>query len=121
MGYQTAFMILNDSGDDVKKHPEQVVENIYNGLLGVGSRRTQSATYSIGNSANPMKVFSPQHADTPQLLMAYQNDFIRFGYGSDLTEERTLAYRKRNLQVAKAILEDEERIIKELEAKTTTK
>lgn len=120
MGYQTVFMVLNDGASEVKNHPEEVANNIYEAMIGVGMYRKNSRSFSIGNFANPMKAFSSQHADTPQLLLAHQNDLIRFGYASDLTEERLLEYRKRSLKIAKEILKQEEREIKELEAKLKT-
>lgn len=116
MGYMTVAMILNDAGDQVKKHPQQVAENLYKGMSGVDMRHSKSAVYSIGNNANPMTVLSAQHADTPQLILAHRNDINRFGYHSELTSERVLEYRKSNLELAKSLLKEEEKLIKKMEA-----
>jgi len=113
MGYQTVIMVLNDAMDKVKENKEQFADTVYNAYR----IRGNSQTFSLGNHCNPIKIFDAKHADEPQLVMAYQNDFVRFGYGSDLTDERHLEYRKRMLEVAKCELEYEEKLILKMEEK----
>lgn len=117
MGYMTTFMVFNDAENNVQNHPEQVGENVRQALNGIGMRPDNDREFAIGNHVNAMHALSPQHADVPQLLIAYQNNFVRFGYMSNLNEERNLEYRKGLLEVAKRVLKDEEKAIQQLEEK----
>ena len=121
MGYQTVFMILNDAGHLVKQNQEQVIQNINEAMSGVRMHREQSRDFSIGYHSSAMKAFQAQHADIPQVFLAHGNDLVRLGYGSDLTEEKDLKYRKECLKVIKNMVKREEEIIKEMEAKIKEK
>lgn len=113
MGYMTVGMILNDSFSSVEKHKEVVAD----GFLKAARMREKSVDIPIGNYANPFTVFSSQHADIPQLFLAFQNSFNRFGYSNDIDN---LEYRKRMLKIAQNVLKEEEKAIKELEKKKET-
>lgn len=117
MGYMTVTMFLNDAEQNVKENPTEVATNVHEAMLGVGMSRDYSRDFAIGNHVNAMKAVSPQHADVPQLVLAYQNDLVRYGFASDLNETRHLEYRKRLLEVARRVLDSEEECIRELEKK----
>lgn len=115
MGYMTTFMVFNDAENNVENNKEQVGENVRLALNGVGMRPDNDREFAIGNHVNAMHALSPQHADVPQLLIAYQNNFVRFGHMSNLKQERNLEYRKSLLEIAKRVLKDEEAAIRQLE------
>ncbi|MFD4932095.1 hypothetical protein ACFWMS_25020 [Peribacillus butanolivorans] len=114
MGYMTVFSIHNDAVNVVKRNPEQVGKNVYEAMEGVGFEEEYFREFSIENYENPMKAVSAQRSEVPQLVLAYQNDLFRFCCGCDLTGRR-LEHRKRMMQVAKQVLENEEKIIHEIE------
>jgi hypothetical protein len=115
MGYMTPILFLNDAYGDIEKNPEQVVQNILRAMNGAAGRWEY---FGVGSFANPMKPLRTQHADVPRLMLAHQNTITELGHGSELEERMDLiAYRKQNLVIAKQIIKDEERLIKEMEAK----
>lgn len=118
MGYMTVAMFLNDAEMNVKKNPEQVGRNVAEAMAGIGMHRGKPRDFPIGNHMNAMKAVHPQHADVPQLVLAYQNNLIRYGFFNELKEVEHLEYRKRLLEVAKRVLKEEEDLIKELEQKS---
>jgi hypothetical protein len=113
MGYMTTITFLNDAEDQIMKHPDQVVENIHLAMCGVTERTGREM--GIGNHANCMEALPPHHADTPQLMLAYQNMTVAFGYFNNLKDPRHLDLRKRLLRIAQEILYQEKCLIKELE------
>lgn len=121
MGYMTTFMIFNDAEHNVEEHPAQVADNILQALQGKGMELKHDREFPIGNHANAMHALSPQHADSPQLLIAYQNNFVRFGHFNSLKKDGDLDYRKRLLEVAKRVLKQEEEEIQRLEMTAVVK
>ena len=121
----TVISILNDASSCVKDNPEQVAENIYQAMNGINynlmgqDRDNYVHDYSIGNYANPMQTVDPEHADTPQLVLAFQNMLHPIGpYTTKYQRQMTnLKLRKELLMVAKEAVKREEKIIRELEAK----
>ncbi|QHW35812.1 hypothetical protein GZH47_33510 (plasmid) [Paenibacillus rhizovicinus] len=120
MGYMTTITILNDAFDQIEKHPVEFVESIKLGMNGIdkfGARNKEISNFGIGNYANPIDVARAHHADDPRLYLAFQNMTVAFGYSNDLKDPRHLELRKRMLKMAKDILKQEERLIKELEGR----
>jgi hypothetical protein len=116
MGYMTTITILNDAWDTIKRNPEQFLNNISSGMNGItydrqyGQNRINS--YPVGNHCNPMEVAESHHADNARLYLVYQNMMTTFGYPNDL---KNIKLRKEFLKVAKQLIKDEEKKIREME------
>lgn len=108
MGYMTPILILNDALENVKENPTQVVDNILKGM----EMYDHSKEFSIGNHTNPMQVLRPHHANIPKMILSHGNQFMELGRGNQV---KNIDYRKKMLERAKQILEEEERSIQELE------
>jgi len=113
MGYMTTITFLNDAEDQIMKNPDQLVQNIRMAMLGITEHTGREM--GVGNHANCMKALPTHHADTPQLMLAYQNMTVAFGYYNDLKDPRHLELRKRLLRIAQEILYQEKCLIREME------
>lgn len=70
MGYLTTITFYNDAADDLKKHPKEVSELIYNAQLGIQKRNGRNYD-PIGSHANPVIIQKTRHAyDTTIYLHA---------------------------------------------------
>ena len=116
MGFMTTITFLNDCWDQIEKNPEEFIENIKSGMDGIDrfdNRRIKFINnYGIGNCCNSIDVSSSHHADDFRLYLVGQNMMTTFGYANDIND---LELRKKLLETAKWIIEDEESRIKELE------
>jgi len=70
--------------------------------------------YGVGNHCNPMIVAQSNHADDPMLFLTYANMMTTFGHRNDISN---LDLRKKLLRIAKRIIKQEEKEIKDLEEK----
>ena len=68
MGYNTTFLILNDSLGQLRKYPEEAIEGIHT-LIAQG----REGDVGVGNHANPIYVMATQHADVPRLYFTHGN------------------------------------------------
>lgn len=109
MGYMTPIMLLNDSKENIVKHPDQVVQNI---LDAMDDYKIETREYSIGNFSNPMKSCRPVHSSSMGLYVAHHNGFFELGQFNTVKD---IAYRKEILRRAKEILLEEEELIRKIE------
>jgi hypothetical protein len=118
MGYMTTITILNDAWDQIKKNPEQFIENINKGMSGIGYFGERDGktihSYPVGNHANPMDVARSHHADEDRLYLAFENSLFPIG-DNDMDCIKDIEYRKRILERVKWWLKIEEKRIRELE------
>ena len=75
MGFLTTITIYNDSADQLKKHPEELAEKIYNACSGVQINRGYDYD-SLGNAANILTLQKPRHADDHTLYMHAGNTVV---------------------------------------------
>lgn len=71
MGYMTVITILNDGWDLIKKHPDEFIRAIEDGMH-THTRDTVSY-HSVANFSSPVIVAKSMHADVPQLILAQYN------------------------------------------------
>ena len=115
MGYMTVVSFLNDGISTFKEHPEQVIDNIISGGMGVSNgRRLHRAVndYPVGNFANPMEVAQSFHADFSQVFLAGQNSMTmltdwRFNNINDME------FQLSRIKEAKRLLTKTEKSLKE--------
>ena len=116
MGYMTTVTFLNDCWDQIKKNPEEFVDNINMGMDGIDifdrRKRKSIVNYGIGNCCNGIDVAQSHHADDFRLYLVGQNMMTTFGYANDLDN---IKLRKQLLETVKWIIKDEEKRIKESE------
>ena len=126
MGYMTTITIRNDGFDSIKKNPEEFIKAIEEGMNGVNKMylnekgepdRKSVNDYSVGYHSNPLCVALSHHANIPRLYIVHENMMNIIGSNSNLSEKRTLELRKRELQIIKDIINQEEEEIKRLEQK----
>lgn len=75
MGYLTTITFYNDSAHDLRKHPNDVSELIYNAQSGVQKREARDYD-PIGSCANPVIIQKPRHADDHTLYLHAGNTVI---------------------------------------------
>jgi len=117
MGYMTTITILNDAWHVIEKNQQQFINIINAGMNGIDEFRGRGRyinDYSIGNHSSPVMVAQSNHADDQRLFLTGGNMMTTFGYVNDMTN---LELRKELLKIAKGIIKQEERSIKELENK----
>lgn len=73
MGYMTVVSFLNDGFDQLKEHPDQVVDNIINGGNRYAPNDPVVKDYPVGNFVNPMEVAESFHADFSNVFLAGKN------------------------------------------------
>ena len=72
MGYMTVVSILNDAWENIKRHPDEFIENIEKGMF--DTKRCRSVEwYSVGSYVNPMEVSKSFHADNDQVFYVGKN------------------------------------------------
>lgn len=109
MGYTTVVSFKNDAFRHLEENEKQIVENLKNGALTIGSK---TKDYRVGNHFSAMTVAQSVHADKPTLYFLYQYELNEVG---SINSNLSLEERKRNLEIMKEIIERESNIIKELE------
>lgn len=118
MGYMTTVTILNDAWSQIKKNPQQFIENIELGINGIDKfdKRMSNKinSYSVGNHCNPMEVAESHHADNFRLYLVGQNMMTMLGYENDLNN---IELRERQLYIAKRLIKWEEEEIRKLKNK----
>ena len=119
MGYMTTVTFLNDGFDQIEKYPEQFIEAIKLGMYGIdkhnkGTSRKFITTHGIGNHSNLVEVAKSHHADEHRLYLVGRNTMTTLGYANEIED---IKYRKELVEMAKWIIKDEEKRIKELEEK----
>jgi len=117
MGYMTTVTFLNDGFDQIEKYSEQFIEAIKLGMYGIdkynrNSNRKIITTHGIGYHGNLVEVAKSHHADDYRLYLVGRNTMTTFGYANEIDD---IKYRKELVEIAKWIIEDEEKRIKELE------
>jgi len=122
MGYQTDFTILNDASDQIKNHPLEFAEKMYNAMIGHyhttdyvnnGHFHNNTISLGIGNHCNPIVVNHYHHADDQRILISGGNNLFN-----------VCTYSRQYVQMAEqspdilnnhiAILEDEVSALKKL-------
>ena len=119
MGYMTIVTFLNDGFDQIEEYPEQFIEAIKLGMYGIdkhnrNSNRNFITTHSIGYHGNLVEIAKSHHADDYRLYLVGRNAMTTFGYANEIDN---IKYRKELVEMAKWIIKDEEKRIKELEGK----
>jgi len=119
MGHMTTVTFLNDGFDQIEKYPEQFIETIKLGMYGIdkhnkNSNRKFITTHSIGYHSNLVEIAKSHHADDYRLYLVGRNTMTTFGYTNEIED---IKYRKELVKMAKLIIKDEEKRIKELEKK----
>jgi len=117
MGYMTTITFLNDGFDQIEKYPEQFIEAIKLGIYGIDKHNKNTSkkfitTHSIGYHGNLLEVAQSHHADNYRLYLVGRNTMTTFGYANEIDD---IEYRKQLVRIAKSIIKDEEKRIKELE------
>lgn len=75
MGYLTTITFRNDSAKNLRDHPKEVSELIYNAQSGV--QRNRGRDYDpIGSDANPVIIQKPRHADDHTLYLHAGNTVV---------------------------------------------
>lgn len=74
----TVVSILNDGWENIKKHPDEFINNIELGMNGIPSYSKMPGSrsvnyYGVGNHANPMEVATSFHADHAGIFFVGQN------------------------------------------------
>jgi len=119
MGYMTPILFLNDGYSSIKENPEEVTNNVCKAMDDFNGKEQ---FYGVGNHCNPMSALRPEHADVPRLMLAHQNSLVELGFASELGKRLDLIeLRKRNLKIAKQLIKQEERAIKEMQEKAEEK
>ena len=123
MGYMTTVTFLNDGFDQIEKYPEQFVNAIKLGMYGIDKHNRNSSrkfitTHGIGYHGNLVEVAKSHHADDYKLYLVGRNTMTTFGYANEIDD---IKYRKELVEMAKWIIKDEEKRIKELEGKMEVK
>lgn len=75
MGYLTTITFYNDAASDLRNHPEEVSEGIYNAQSSIQINRG-SNTFPIGSYCNPVIIQKPRHADDVTLYLHGGNTVI---------------------------------------------
>lgn len=69
MGYNTNVIILNDSFDQIEKHPDLFVRGIRENMnQRHGTKYERDGSFGIGNFGNVAQVMQTEHADVTQLI-----------------------------------------------------
>jgi len=113
----TTITILNHAWHVIEKNQQQFIDNINAGMSGIDEFRGRGRyinNYSIGNHSSPVIVSQSSHADDPRLLLTYGNMMTTFGFRNDINN---LELRKKLLKIAREIIRQEAKEIKELEDK----
>ena len=119
MGYMITLTFLNDGFDQIEEHPEQFIDAIKLGMYGINkhngnSNRKFITTHSIGFHSSLVEVAKSHHADDFRLYLVGRNTMNTFGYANEIDD---IKYRKELVGMAKFIIKEEEKRIKELEKK----
>jgi len=117
MGYMTTVTFLNDGFDQIEEYPKQFIEAIKLGMYGIDKHNRNSSrkfitTHGIGYHGNLVEVAQSHHADDYRLYLVGRNTMTTFGYANEIND---IKYRKELVEMAKWIIKDEEKRIKELE------
>jgi hypothetical protein len=75
MGYLTTITFYNDASHELKAHPKEVSELIYNAQLGIQKNRGRNYD-PIGSHANPVIIQKPRHMDDTTLYLHAGNTVI---------------------------------------------
>ena len=113
----TTITFLNDGFDQIEKYPEQFIKAIKLGMYGIDKHNKNSGrkfitTHGVGYHGNLVEVAKSHHADDYRLYLVGRNTMTTFGYANEIED---IKYRKELVEIAKWIIEDEEKRIKELE------
>jgi len=122
MGFMTTLTFLNDGFDQIEKYPEQFIDAIKLGMYGIDKNirnnsntgRKFITTHGIGYHGNLVEIAKSHHADDFRLYLVGRNTMTTFGYANEIDD---IKYRKELVEMAKWIIKDEEKRIKELERK----
>lgn len=122
MGFNTTVFLLNDRLDEIKRNPQQFVEEVYQAILSHGRDKDRWIT-------GQTTVMPTAHADVHRLYMSHGNAMIDLSYPYSAKEELLknggdqkrlvwmIEYYRENLKIAKSIMKDWERELKKLEEK----
>ena len=115
MGCMTTVTFLNDGFDQIEEYPEQFIEAIKLGMYGIDKHNRNTGrkfitTHGVGFHGNLVEIAKSHHADDYRLYLVGRNTMNTFGYAND-----DIKYRKELVEMAKWIIKDEEKRIKELE------
>ena len=119
MGHMTTLTFLNDGFDQIEKYPEQFIKAIKLGMYGIDKHNRNTSrkfitTHGIGYHCNLVEIAKSHHADDYRLYLVGRNTMTTFGYTNEIED---IKYRKELVKMAKLIIKDEEKRIKELEKK----
>jgi len=117
MGYMTTLTFLNDGFDQIEKYPEQFIDAIKLGMYGIDKHNKNTSrkfitTHGVGYHGNLVEVAKSHHADDYRLYLVGRNAMTTFGYANEIDD---IKYRKKLVKMAKCIIKNEEKRIKELE------
>ena len=82
MGFLTTFTVYNDGCDQIKKHPKEFAETIYNAC---SERKTE--TYPLGNHCNLITAQGTRHADEHTIYVHMGNTVCEMNSWSNYTKE----------------------------------
>lgn len=116
MGLMTTVTILNDGFEAIKNNPEQFLKGLEDGMYGMGKKWAASSptsliTYhAVGSYDNCFEVALSQHSNQHRLYLVGGNcmQMIEPYTGGSIET------RKRNLEIAKRIIEAEENALNKL-------
>ena len=119
MGHMTTLTFLNDGFDQIEKYPEQFIKAIKLGMYGIDKHNRNTSrkfitTHGIVYHCNLVEIAKSHHADDYRLYLVGRNTMTTFGYTNEIED---IKYRKELVKMAKLIIKDEEKRIKELEKK----
>jgi hypothetical protein len=109
MGYLTTITFYNDAAHDLRQHPKEVSELIYNAQSGVQKNRGRNYD-PIGSFANPVIIQRPRHADDTTLYLHAGNTVIDLAEADSEWAINTaiaeMKWRLKDLQAKKKALEE---------------
>ena len=80
MGFNTAFLILNDSADGLLSD-QNIGRKMYDAMNETNrpENRVRGVSFGVGNCANGGHVLAPQHADDVQIIAVGGNCMMTIG------------------------------------------
>lgn len=111
MGFLTTYTVYNDASDQIKKHPEDVVNAIYKGMS-----CSEPKDFPVGNHCNAILAQPARHADAHTAYVHMGNTVTEFNpYSRDFKEKaeqhpefyrQMLAHLEQTVKQAKKVLKE---------------
>jgi hypothetical protein len=68
MGYNTTVVIMNDAFDEIKKHPQEFVDNLFATQYAAQYIANSKKDVAVGNYVNAARVVACDHADIHNVI-----------------------------------------------------